>query len=152
MRRRGDSRRRRGRRRWRPRHNGEANGLYPRPGLRGRGSISRLRPALCHLRARRPRPQRALRGSRRTRQKGVGMTRAIRAPFFEIGPKTFLDRASLLEVAGAASAASLRYRVDVIITPPALDIEAAKRSAPILWVFAQAMDTARPGASTGAIT
>jgi triosephosphate isomerase len=73
------------------------------------------------------------------------------APFFEIGPKTFLGRAALLEIADAASAASARYEVAVIITPPALDIEAVRHAAPGLWVFAQSMDTARPGASTGAI-
>lgn len=79
------------------------------------------------------------------------MTTAIRPPFFEIGPKTYLDRKSLLELADAAAAASEDYDVDLIITPPALDIEATKLAAPKLWVFAQAMDIARPGASTGAI-
>src|SRR5258708_18293838 len=75
------------------------------------------------------------------------ITRAL----FEIGPKTFLDRAGLLEIADAASAASARYQVAVIITPPALDIEAVRRAAPGLWVFGQSMDSAWPGASTGAI-
>jgi triosephosphate isomerase len=80
------------------------------------------------------------------------VTSAIRPPFFEIGPKTFLDRAALLDVADAAWQASVRYEVAVIITPPALDIEAVKRTAHGLWVFAQSMDTARrPGPSTGAI-
>jgi triosephosphate isomerase (TIM) len=84
-------------------------------------------------------------------QKGTSVTSAIRPPFFEIGPKTFLDRAALLEVADAAWQASVRYEVAVIITPPALDIEAVKHTAQGLWVFAQSMDMARPGASTGAI-
>lgn len=79
------------------------------------------------------------------------MPPAIRPPLFEIGPKTFLDRAALLDVADAAWQASVRYEVTVIITPPALDIEAVKRAAPGLRVFAQSMDPARPGASTGAI-
>lgn len=79
------------------------------------------------------------------------MTRQIRPPFFEIGPKTFLDRAALLEVVEAAAEASARYDVDVIVTPPALDIDAVKRAAPTLWIFAQAMDLAQPGTSTGAI-
>jgi triosephosphate isomerase (TIM) len=76
---------------------------------------------------------------------------AISTPFFEIGPKTFLDRPALLEVVDAASVASARYEVAVIVTPPALDIETVKRAAPGLWVFAQSMDLAEPGASTGAI-
>jgi len=75
----------------------------------------------------------------------------IRAPFFEFGPKTSLDRAPLLEIVNAARAASARYDVPVILTPPALDIEAVKRAAPELWVFAQAMDIASARASTGAI-
>lgn len=79
------------------------------------------------------------------------MNTTIRPPFFEIGPKTFLDRAALLEIADAASAAAARYDIDVIITPPALDIETVKQAAPGLWIFAQAMDTAQAGTSTGAI-
>lgn len=79
------------------------------------------------------------------------MTPTIRMPFFEFGPKTFLDRTALLEVVEVAQAASVRYEVSVIVTPPALDVEAVKSAAPDLWVFAQSMDAAPPGASTGAI-
>jgi triosephosphate isomerase (TIM) len=75
----------------------------------------------------------------------------INAPFFEIGPKTFLDRAELLELVDVAAVASVRYDVAVILTPPALDIEAVKAAGPDLAVFAQAMDAAHPGRSTGAI-
>jgi triosephosphate isomerase (TIM) len=79
------------------------------------------------------------------------VTAPIRAPFFEIGPKTFLGRSALLEIAEAAAAASVRHGVAVMITPPALDLEAVKRAAPGLWVFAQAMDVDAPGMSTGAV-
>jgi triosephosphate isomerase (TIM) len=79
------------------------------------------------------------------------VTPTIRPPFFEFGPKTFLSRAELLEVVDAAATAAARYDVAVIVTPPALDVEAVKRAAPGLWVFAQAMDLAAPGTSTGAI-
>jgi triosephosphate isomerase (TIM) len=75
----------------------------------------------------------------------------IQPPFFEFGPKTFLERAELLEVVEVASAASARYDVAVIVTPPALDVEAVKRAGPGLWIFAQAMDLAQPGTSTGVI-
>lgn len=78
--------------------------------------------------------------------------RRIATPFFEIGPKTFLTRRELLEVALAAARAGQRHQVDVILTPPALDIEIVKAAAPDLWIFAQTVDTARPGRSTGAIT
>jgi triosephosphate isomerase len=80
------------------------------------------------------------------------MTLGIAAPFFEIGPKTFLSRAALLEVTAAAARAARRFDVDVILTPPALDIEIVKAAAPDIWVFAQAMDLDRPGPSTGAVT
>jgi triosephosphate isomerase (TIM) len=84
-------------------------------------------------------------------RKGAALAPTISAPFFEIGPKTYLDRASLLELVEAASTASVRYDVAVILTPPALDIEAVKKAGPRLWVFAQSMDTAPPGRSTGSI-
>jgi triosephosphate isomerase len=83
---------------------------------------------------------------------GARVTGAITAPFFEFGPKAFLDRAAVLELAAAASSASMLYDVAVIMTPAALDIEAVRHAAPGLWIFAQAMDTARPGPHTGAIT
>lgn len=79
------------------------------------------------------------------------MTPTIHPPFFEFGPKTFLARSELLEVVEAAAEAAARYDVAVLVTPPALDIEAVKRAAPGLWIFAQAMDLAQPGASTGAV-
>jgi triosephosphate isomerase (TIM) len=79
------------------------------------------------------------------------MTDGITPPFFEFGPKTFLDRAALIEVAEAASDASVRYDVAVILTPPALDIEVLKSRFPRLWIFAQAMDDRPAGRSTGAI-
>jgi triosephosphate isomerase len=79
------------------------------------------------------------------------MSRPLTAPFFEIGPKTFLSRAELLEVAAAAAAASAMYDVSVVYTPPVLDLELIKASAPDLWVFAQGMDLAQAGSSTGSI-
>jgi triosephosphate isomerase (TIM) len=75
----------------------------------------------------------------------------ITPPFFEFGPKTFLGRGSLLAVAEAAMEAAVRYDVSVIVTPPMLDLEVVKSRFPRLWVFAQAMDDARPGNTTGAV-
>jgi triosephosphate isomerase (TIM) len=79
------------------------------------------------------------------------MANRVVSPFFEFGPKTFLNRSALLTIAEAASAASLRYDVAVIITPPALDIEALKSRFPALWIFAQGMDDVPKGLTTGAV-
>jgi triosephosphate isomerase len=78
-------------------------------------------------------------------------TRVFSAPFFEVGPKTFLSRRQLLELASDASEAAIEYDVAVIMTTPALDIEKVKARTPTLWVFAQHVDPKRPGRSTGAI-
>jgi triosephosphate isomerase len=75
----------------------------------------------------------------------------VSAPFFEFGPKMFMNRESLLDVVETASASSVEHDVDVIVTPPALDLEAVKRRAPRLRVFAQSMDLARGAARVGAI-
>jgi triosephosphate isomerase (TIM) len=75
----------------------------------------------------------------------------LTAPFFEIGPKNYLSRKELLELSSAASVASAAYDVRVIITPPALDLEIVKALEPELWVFAQGMDLAQLGPSTGAL-
>jgi triosephosphate isomerase len=79
------------------------------------------------------------------------MSHHITPPFFEFGPKTFLTRSALFEIADVAREASVRYDVSVIITPPVVDIEAVKSRVPGLWVFAQAMDDRPPGRSTGAV-
>ena len=42
----------------------------------------------------------------------------IRAPFFEIGPKSYLFGDDVLDLALAADAASEKYDVDIIFTTP----------------------------------
>lgn len=79
------------------------------------------------------------------------MPHELKTPFFEIGPKNYLSRKELLELAAAASTAATAYGVSVIVTPPVLDLETVKASEPELWVFAQGMDLAEPGPSTGAL-
>jgi triosephosphate isomerase len=78
-------------------------------------------------------------------------TRDFPEPFFEIGPKTYLRRRQLLEVAESANQASIETGVAVIITAPLLDIEIIKAAQPGLWVFAQHMDPERPGRSVGTV-
>ena len=46
----------------------------------------------------------------------------IKAPFFEIGPKSYLYGDDIMELALAADAASEKYDVDVIFTCPVVDI------------------------------
>jgi len=75
----------------------------------------------------------------------------LTAPFFEIGPKNYLSRKELLELAAAAATVAAACDVSVIITPPILDLETVKAREPELWVFAQGMDLAGPGPSTGAL-
>lgn len=71
-------------------------------------------------------------------------------PFFEVGPKTYLGRSELLNLAIAARDASLKYEVSVIFTSPLLDIEFLHREVPEVWIFAQSMDPDEAGRSTGA--
>ena len=42
----------------------------------------------------------------------------IKAPFFEIGPKSYLFGDDVVELAKAADAAAERYDVDIIFTTP----------------------------------
>ena len=46
----------------------------------------------------------------------------IKAPFFEIGPKSYLYGDEILELAQAADAASEKYDVDIIFTCPVVEI------------------------------
>ncbi|MGY2872843.1 triosephosphate isomerase (TIM) [Marmoricola sp. URHA0025 HA25] len=74
-----------------------------------------------------------------------------RPPLFEVGPKNYLDRLAVLDLARAAAEISDALDVDIIFTAPVLDVEAVKRSAPCLWTFSQAVDVADAGPSLGAI-
>ena len=46
----------------------------------------------------------------------------IKAPFFEIGPKSYLYGDDILDLALAADAAAKKYDVDIIFTTPIVDI------------------------------
>ena len=48
--------------------------------------------------------------------------RPISAPFFEIGPKSYLYGDDILDLALAADKASEKYGVDIIFTCPVVDI------------------------------
>ena len=69
----------------------------------------------------------------------------IKAPFFEIGPKSYLYGDDILELAQAADAASKKYDVDVIFTCPVVDIRRVAEATERLHVFAPHMDPIYPG-------
>ena len=69
----------------------------------------------------------------------------IKAPFFEIGPKSYLYGDDILELALAADAASEKYDVDVIFTCPVVDIRRVAEATKRLHVFAPHMDPIYPG-------
>ncbi len=69
----------------------------------------------------------------------------IKAPFFEIGPKSYLYGDDIMELALAADAASEKYDVDVIFTCPVVDIRRVSQATKRLHVFAPHMDPICPG-------
>lgn len=70
---------------------------------------------------------------------------SIRAPFFEIGPKSYLFGQNVIDLAKAADAASEKYGVDIIFTTPVVEIARVKNATRHIHVFAPHMDPLRPG-------
>ena len=64
----------------------------------------------------------------------------IKAPFFEIGPKSYLYGDEILELAKAADAASEKYDVDIIFTCPVVDIRRVKENTKRIHIYAPQMD------------
>ena len=64
----------------------------------------------------------------------------IKAPFFEIGPKSYLYGDQILDLAKAADAASEKYGVDILFTCPVVDIRRVKENTKRIHVFAPHMD------------
>lgn len=69
----------------------------------------------------------------------------IKAPFFEIGPKSYLFGDEILELAIAADKASEKYNVDIIFTCPVVDIRRVSEATKHIHVFAPHMDPILPG-------
>ncbi len=65
---------------------------------------------------------------------------SIKAPFFEIGPKSYLYGDDILALAKAADAASEKYKVDIIFTCPVVDIRRVKENTKYIHIFAPHMD------------
>ncbi len=73
------------------------------------------------------------------------MDRKIRAPFFEIGPKSYLVGDEVLELALAAERASGKYGVDIIYTCPYTEIRRVADATQRIFVFAPHMDALERG-------
>ena len=72
----------------------------------------------------------------------------IRAPFFEIGPKSYLYGQDVVDLAIAADKASEKYGVDIIFTTPIVSISAVKAATKHIHVFAPHMDPLEPALPT----
>ncbi len=73
------------------------------------------------------------------------MSTTIKAPFFEIGPKSYLYGQDVIDLAIAADKASEKYDVDIIFTTPIVEIARVKAATKHLHVFAPHMDPIVPG-------
>ena len=71
--------------------------------------------------------------------------KAVKLPFFEIGPKSYLYGDDILELAKAADAAAEKYDVDIIFTTPIVDIRRVREATKHIHVFAPHMDPILPG-------
>lgn len=75
--------------------------------------------------------------------------RAVRPPFFELGPKNLLRLPEIIEVGSAAQVAGATHGVSVILTVPTALIAPVQSALPGIFVFAQTMDEDEPGGSVG---
>ena len=69
----------------------------------------------------------------------------IKAPFFEIGPKSYLYGQDVIDLAIAVDKASEKYGVDIIFTTPIVEIARVKAATKNIHVFAPHMDPIVPG-------
>jgi len=69
----------------------------------------------------------------------------IRAPFFEIGPKSYLVGDEVLELALFADSAAKKYDIDIIFTCPVVDIRKVAEATDRIFVFAPHMDPLERG-------
>lgn len=75
----------------------------------------------------------------------MSKTCKIKAPFFEIGPKSYLYGQNVIDLAIAADKASEKYGVDIIFTTPIVEIARVKATTKHIHVFAPHMDPIVPG-------
>jgi triosephosphate isomerase (TIM) len=75
----------------------------------------------------------------------------IAPPFFEIGPKAYLYGKAALDLARHADAMSIKYGVQIILTPQYVDIYPVAREMQRVLVFAQHMDSLQVGRGIGSV-
>jgi len=75
----------------------------------------------------------------------------LKKPFFEIGPKVYLYGEQAVALAKFADTLCERYGVDIIFTAQYTDISAIAKQTKNIHVFAQHMDSIRPGRGLGAV-
>ncbi|MHB8061364.1 MAG: triose-phosphate isomerase [Ruminiclostridium sp.] len=79
------------------------------------------------------------------------MKEKIKAPFFEIGPKTFIRGQEAVALAQASDRYSEQFGVDIIFTAQYTDIEAVKKATSHIRIYAQHMDPVVAGRGIGAV-
>ena len=75
----------------------------------------------------------------------------IKAPYFEIGPKCFMWGERMLKLAKAVDKIAIKYDLDVIITPQYADIRLLAENTERVHIYAQHMDSLRPGRGLGSV-
>lgn len=75
----------------------------------------------------------------------------IKPPFFEVGPKAFLYGEQMLKLAKVIDKTSMKYDVDVIVTPQYTDISLLAQNTERILVFAQHMDPLPVGRGLGSV-
>jgi triosephosphate isomerase len=75
----------------------------------------------------------------------MGNKPSIRAPFFEIGPKSYLYGDEVLALALAADKAAAEYQIDILFTAPLVELRRVAGAVKHLLVFAPHMDPIVPG-------
>jgi triosephosphate isomerase len=76
---------------------------------------------------------------------------ALKAPFFELGPKAYIFGDDLLALAKHADNLSAQYDVRIILSPQAVDIPRLVHETSNLLIFAQHMDPVRIGRGNGSV-
>ena len=72
-------------------------------------------------------------------------------PFFEVGPKAYLYGEEFVELAKFADQLSKKYDVRIVATPQYVDIPMVAKETENIFVFAQHMDSLRPGRGIGSV-
>lgn len=77
--------------------------------------------------------------------------RRFEPPFFEVGPKAYLYGEEFVELAKFADQLSKKYDVRIVATPQYVDIPIVAKETENIFVFAQHMDSLRPGRGLGSV-